>query len=414
MNPTLRFKQDDGSAFPDWEEKKLGDLCYLRGRIGYRGYTTEDIVRKTEGVLSLSPSNIIDGFVNPQNGTYITVEKYEESPEIKVAECDIVFTKTGSTIGKVGYVKKLNERTTINPQIALITSKNCNPFFLFCCFSTLYSKNYVRKISVGGAIPTLSQEELKKMAVLLPCPEEQQKIASFLSAVDEKITLTDRRLELMKQYKKGVMQQIFSQEIRFKDDDGNDYPDWEEKKLGDVITVQRGGSPRPISDYITTDEDGLNWIKIGDVSPDSNAIRSTKEKIRKEGLRKTRQVFKGDLILSNSMSYGRPYILEIDGCIHDGWLLLRDDRNSFDKKFLCFVLSSESILRQYKAKASGGVVDNLNSELVQSVSISIPSLPEQQKIASFLSAVDEKITLIDKQLENLKQYKKSLLQQMFV
>lgn len=105
------------------------------------------------------------------------------------------------------------------------------------------------------------------------------------------------------------------------------------EKLGNTLLIQRGGSPRPISNYITNDKNGLNWIKIGDCSPNSNIITSTKEKIKPEGLSKTREVFIGDLILSNSMSFGRPYILNINGCIHDGWLLLRNTKKYIISNF---------------------------------------------------------------------------------
>ncbi|MGM9581691.1 MAG: restriction endonuclease subunit S, partial [Anaerovibrio sp.] len=184
----IRFKDDNGQDYPDWEKKRLGELCYLRGRIGFRGYTVADIVSKSVGVISLSPTNIDMGYVNTNNGTYISYKKYDESPEIKVMEGDILFTKTGSTIGKLGFVKVLKENATINPQIALITARECNKYFLFLAMNARDSKKYVNKIAVGGAIPTLSQEELKKMIVRLPCIEEQQKIADFLSTFDKKIT----------------------------------------------------------------------------------------------------------------------------------------------------------------------------------------------------------------------------------
>lgn len=109
---------------------------------------------------------------------------------------------------------------------------------------------------------------------------------------------------------------------------------WEYKKLGEVCTIERGGSPRPITDYITDSEDGINWIKIGDAQEGSKYITSTKEKIRLEGLKKSRFVHKGDFILSNSMSFGRPYILKVDGCIHDGWLVIHDDKEVFIKDYL--------------------------------------------------------------------------------
>ena len=158
---------------------------------------------------------------------------------------------------------------------------------------------------------------------------------------------------------------------------------WTYKKLGEICEIERGGSPRPIQQYITDDEDGLNWIKIGDAVEGSKYINSTKEKIRKEGLKKTRFVHKGDFILSNSMSFGKPYILGIDGCIHDGWLVIRDTHNHFDKSFLYYLLGSPNMYNEFKRLAVGGVVNNLNSQLVRNVFVPVPPLSEQQRIVEY-------------------------------
>ena len=205
----VRFKKPDGSEFPKWEEKPLGEMCYLRGRIGFRGYTREDLVEKGNGAISLSPTNIVDGYVNYENNTYISFLKYEESPEIKVSANDILFTKTGSTVGKIGFVDKMIEPTTINPQIALITAKDCIPYYLFLAMNTEPCKKYVRSITVGGAIPTLSQEALKEMKLSVPSLEEQHLIADFLSSFDEAISAAKEELKKYRELKKGLLQQMF-------------------------------------------------------------------------------------------------------------------------------------------------------------------------------------------------------------
>ena len=176
---------------------------------------------------------------------------------------------------------------------------------------------------------------------------------------------------------------------------------WVYKKLGEICEIERGGSPRPIQQYITDDEDGLNWIKIGDAVEGSKYINSTKEKIRKEGLKKTRLVHKGDFILSNSMSFGKPYILGIDGCIHDGWLVIRDTHNHFDKSFLYYLLGSPNMYNEFKRLAVGGVVNNLNSQLVRNVFIPVPPLSEQQRIVSELDLLS---SIIEKKKAQLKEY----------
>ena len=176
-----------------------------------------------------------------------------------------------------------------------------------------------------------------------------------------------------------------------------------------MVRLFRGSSPRPIIEYLTTDnEEGVNWVKIGDVPTSGRIITSTEEKITKEGAKKSRHVYVGDLILSNSMSYGLPYIMGIEGCIHDGWFVLRDYEQNFNKDYLCNLLISDIVQKQYKKIAAGGVVQNISSDLVNSVYISIPSLDEQRKIAGLLSLIDERIATQNKIIDKLKSLIKGL------
>ena len=189
--------------------------------------------------------------------------------------------------------------------------------------------------------------------------------------------------------------------------------DWEQRKLGEIVAIERGGSPRPIEKYITESNDGLNWIKIGDAPVQGRYITKTSEKIKKSGLSKTRQVFPGDLILSNSMSFGKPYIMGIEGCIHDGWLVIKNKDNVFDLKFLCHMLSTEYLFNQYKMFAAGSTVNNLNKELVGNASVRFPKMLVQRKIGKHLESLDHLITLHQRKLEKLKIIKKSLLENLF-
>ena len=176
-----------------------------------------------------------------------------------------------------------------------------------------------------------------------------------------------------------------------------------------MVRLFRGSSPRPIIEYLTIDnEEGVNWVKIGDVPTSGRIITSTEEKITKEGAKKSRHVYVGDLILSNSMSYGLPYIMGIEGCIHDGWFVLRDYEQNFNKDYLCNLLISDIVQKQYKKLAAGGVVQNISSDLVNSVFISIPSLDEQRKIAGLLSLIDERIATQNKIIEDLKKLKSAI------
>ena len=175
---------------------------------------------------------------------------------------------------------------------------------------------------------------------------------------------------------------------------------WTYKRIGEVCIVERGGSPRPIDDYITEEADGVNWIKIGDTT-DSMFITQTAQKIRPDGMKKSRYVLPGDFLLSNSMSFGRPYILKIDGCIHDGWLVLRDKDKLFDKRFLYYYLSAKPTYEKFKQMAVGGVVNNLNSEMVRKVEVPIPNQEEQAQIADLLDKINDIIILRKQQLQDL-------------
>lgn len=165
---------------------------------------------------------------------------------------------------------------------------------------------------------------------------------------------------------------------------------WKWVRFGSMTFIERGGSPRPIKSYITDSEDGINWIKIGDVEKGGKYIYSTKEKIIPEGEKKSRHVYPGDFLLTNSMSFGRPYISKVEGCIHDGWLLIRD-LNGFNADYLYYLLSSKYMYAQFCNKASGATVDNLNIDKVNSALIPLPPLKEQERIASKVEAILEQL-----------------------
>ena len=157
---------------------------------------------------------------------------------------------------------------------------------------------------------------------------------------------------------------------------------WPLVRIGELCVVERGASPRPIHDFITEAPDGVNWIKIGDAEVGAKYISATKERVTPEGAAKSRRVKPGDFILSNSMSFGRPYVMATEGCIHDGWLLLRDQSERLDQDFLYHILGSKLVFAQFKQAATGGVVNNLNSQLVRRVKIPLPTLEVQKDIVA--------------------------------
>jgi type I restriction enzyme, S subunit len=159
---------------------------------------------------------------------------------------------------------------------------------------------------------------------------------------------------------------------------------WARVPLGEVFTIARGGSPRPIDAFITDDPDGVNWIMIGDATEGSKYISKTKKRILKEGVSRSRTVKPGDLLLTNSMSFGHPYILDTSGCIHDGWLVLSPRHDNVNQDYFYHLLGSPLVYAEFARLAAGAVVKNLNSELVRGVRVPLPPIAEQRRIADIL------------------------------
>ena len=189
--------------------------------------------------------------------------------------------------------------------------------------------------------------------------------------------------------------------------------DWRETVLGELSEVVRGGSPRPIDDFLTTAPDGLNWLKIGDVDKEAKFVTQTAEKVRPEAISKTRVVSPGDLILSNSMSFGRPYILQIQTCIHDGWIAITNIVKEVERDFLYYLISAPSSQEYFEDNAAGSGVQNLNAEIIKSLHVLTPSPTEQKKIADCLSSLDELIAARARKVDALKTHKKGRMQQLF-
>lgn len=193
--------------------------------------------------------------------------------------------------------------------------------------------------------------------------------------------------------------------------------DWPTVTIGEIAKVARGGSPRPITKFITNEPDGVNWIKIGDTEKGGRYITGTAEKIIRDGIKRSRWVDEGDFLLTNSMSFGRPYILKTSGCIHDGWLVLKPDYKRIDQDFLYYVLSSPTTFAQFDAAAAGSTVRNLNIGLVEKVRIPLPPLEEQKRIVAVLdqafAALDRARALAEANLADAEEVFPSILRGTF-
>ena len=261
---------------------------------------------------------------------------------------------------------------------------------------------------VKGA--TLNKTSIGKIQLPVLSLAEQQSIVDYLDSVFAKIDAMKANAEKALNEAKALFQASLKEMLEPKEG-------WAEKRIDEVCSIARGGSPRPIKDYITNDPNGLNWIKIGDTDMGGKYIYSTKEKIKPEGLKKSRWVEEDEFLLSNSMSFGRPYILKTNGCIHDGWLVLRDYQKYLDIDFFYYVLSSEFVQKQFRTKAQGSTVSNLNTDRVASVTIPVPSLSEQQTIVATLDSLKSKVDRLQENYDKISQecdaLKQAILRQVF-
>jgi type I restriction enzyme S subunit len=281
-------------------------------------------------------------------------------------------------------------------------------YFVYFTKSKAYL-HMVEENTQGSTRQRISITKYRNFPCVLPPIKEQTTIVSALTSIDNLLSSLDKLIAKKRDIKQGAMQQLLTGKTRLK---GFTEP-WRTKILGEYSKIYRGGSPRPIEAYLTDSADGVNWIKIGDVKAGSKYINKTNERIKPSGVPMSRKVYVGDFILSNSMSFGRPYILNIDGCIHDGWLVIQDYQETFDKDFLYYALGSDDVFKQYISMAAGSSVKNLNKDKVANVVLSVPKTKsEQQAIASVLSSIDNEIAALEAKRKKYEAVKQGMMQQL--
>lgn len=255
--------------------------------------------------------------------------------------------------------------------------------------------------SAGSLSPRTNWRDLKDFEFDLPPLDEQKRIADLLWTVERhRRALTKVHAEVVRSQSELVEQLVRAAPGR-------------EVNLGDVLKIVRGGSPRPINEYLTDSPDGLHWIKIGDVPPDGKFIDRTAQRIKPSGLPKTRTVKPGDFILSNSMSFGRPYIVRIDGCIHDGWLSLSDVGGRWRTDYLYYLLRSYGVQSQFRQGAGGSTVKNLNTDIVSRVSVVHPSLEDQDSLLEQMASASSAVASVAKESDAVKAIKSALSETVF-
>ena len=364
-----------------WEQRKLGEMGQTY--TGLSGKTKDDFGHGQARFVTY-----MNVFSNPISNPEMT-EPIEIDPKQNEVEVgDVFFTTSSETPEEVGMSSILLEKrgkTYLNSFcFGFRPSEKIDSYYLAYMLRSESTRAKIILLAQGISRYNISKNKVMEIAVSLPSLDEQKMIGQYFSQLDNLITLHQRKCISFTGRAGRLISTVNKKRIT---------SSWEQRKFSELVQIERGGSPRPIDDFITDTPNGLNWIKIGDAPTQGNYITKTAEKIRPEGLSKTREVHPGDLILSNSMSFGKPYIMGIDGCIHDGWLLIRNTYGVFDLTFLCHLLGTPQMLSQYRSLAAGSTVNNLNKELVGNTVVTIPSITEQRVLGDYLEQLDNLITL---------------------
>jgi len=392
----LGYKKTEIGIIPeDWEVKRLGEVgCIIGG-----------------GTPNTNESEYWNGEINWFTPTEIGGKKYVLESKRKISyeglkyssakllpPGTILFTSR-ATIGEVAVLKK---ESATNQGFQSIIPKDKDNEFLY--YLLLIYKNRFEKIANGSTFLEISPKSIKNFSIQIPPLSEQRAIARVLSDFDKLIESLDRLIEKKKLIKKGAMQVLLTGKKRLPGFKG----EWMRKRLGEVFEIKRGASPRPINRYTT--RNGINWIKISDVGNNEKYITKTEIKITNDGAEKSVFVHPNDLLLSNSMSYGRPYISRITGCIHDGWLLLKP-KVKLDTEFMYYILRTNEIQKKFNLMAAGSGVNNLKIDSVSIVNVKIPPTPEEQgAIAKILSDMDAEIEALERKKEKYEMMKKGAME----
>lgn len=420
-----RYKLTEFGKVPEsWNILHLGELVDFRGRIGWKGYTKADL--RNEGPLVIGGTQISkNNKIDLTNPTYLSEEKYAESPEIILKDDDIILVKTGNTIGKLAMVRNLG-KATINPNTVILRAKTKDIFmkFLYHLMTTSDFQKQLWSFVTVGAQPSVNQAQMKSMKLISPSAEEQQKIAEILSTVDEKIEIIEEQINQTTDLKKGLMQRLLTKGIghtQFRASPLGEIPEkWEVQQLLDAgIEIIDG-------------DRGTNYPKQDDFLKDGYCLFLNAKNVTKEGFKfeecqfisqeKDRQLRKGkllrnDIVLTTRGSVGNIALFDENVPfenvrLNSGMVIIRDSSNNYNKKFLFQFLKSQLFKSQVDNIAFGSAQPQLTIKELKKARIIIAPITEQRKIASILTNVDEKLKVLQEKQENYYKLKKGLMQQL--
>lgn len=380
INSSFMEKLLDGVEV-DW--KSIGEVTLHTNNIKWK-----DVTRSYRYIdltsVSIETKKITETSVVTANNAPSRAQKL-------VVKDDVIFATTRPTQMRCCLIdeKYSGEVASTGYCVLRVKKDEVLPKWILYWISSREFKKYLEENQSGSAYPAISDAKVKEFKIPIPSPgnhkkslEIQAKIVRILDTFTEltaELTaeLTTELTARKKQYN------YYREQLLSFEENGV-----ERKTLGEVAIVQRGASPRPIAKYITDDENGVPWIKIGDTSHGSKYVNQTAQKITQEGAKKSRILNSGDFIISNSMSFGRPYILGIRGAIHDGWASISGFNGTLNSDYLYHYLSSNGVQNYWAGKINSGSVSNLNADIIKALPVPIPALSVQKEIASILDNFD--------------------------
>jgi type I restriction enzyme, S subunit len=397
--PALRFKDETGRDFPEWQHSTLGEIATITSG-GTPSRAKSDY---WDGNIPWVTTSLIDFNIIHEANEYIT-ELGLKSSSAKVFPKNTLLMAMygqGKTRGKVAVLGV--EATTNQACAAILLTAKVNTAFAFQNLAGRYDE--IRELSNSGGQENLSAGLIKEISLSYPSLPEQTKIANFLTAVDEKITQLTQKCDLLAQYKKGVMQQIFSQQLRFKDDDGRDFPEWEEKQADEIFKThvnKNHNGELPI--LAATQDKGMIYRE--DTGLD---IKSSKESIQSYKI-----VEKGDFVISLRSFQGGIEYSKIMGICSPAYIVMKPIVKIVDDFYKDFMKKDDFIERLNGLTIGIRDGKQISFSAFSTLTLPYPSIQEQTKIANFLTVIDDKANNAQAQLAAVKQYKQGLLQQMFV
>lgn len=408
--PKLRFKEFDG----EWAETSFQDLFIFKNGVN---------ASKEQYGSGIKFINVLDIINNPNGITYDSIIGSVDitSKEIDknlVKYGDVLFQRSSETREEVGQSNVyLGKEPVVFGGFVIRGSaqKEYDPIFMNGLLKTDSLRDQITQLSGGSTRFNIGQDSLNKVSAYLPSKLEQTKIASFLSAIDEKISLLTKKHELLWQYKQGMMQKLFSQQIRFKADDGSEFGEWEETTLGEIArNISAGATPSTLKEKYWGGH--IKWMSSGELN--YKHVYDVEKKITELGFKSssTKLLPKYCVLIGlagQGKTRGTVAINYIELCTNQSIAAIHPNPKVFDHRFIFFNLDMR--YQELRGLSTGdGGRGGLNLQIIRGVELELPCLEEQTKIANFLSAIDQKIEKVAQQIEETKQWKKGLLQQMFV